>query len=239
MTFPKCRFAAVSAFLGGILVLGNACFAGELYDPAIDPAAFTMKIDNPYFKLPVGKKMIFEKKTDEGLERIEITITGETRKIMGVETLVYLDREFLNGQLIEETKDYLAQDKDGNVWYFGEDVDNYENGKLKDHAGAWIAGVDGAKPGIWIKARHVVGDEYRQEYYKGKAEDMAKIVAVGLTVTTSVATYKNCTKTYDWTPLDPESKEHKYYCPDAGGLVLVEDIISGEKVELKKVVLPH
>ena len=81
----------------------------------------------------------------------------------------------------------------------------------------------------------MVGDRYRQEYYKGEAEDMVKVVAVDLTVTTNIGVYKNCTKTYEWTPLDPESKEHKYYCPDAGGLVLVEDITNGERSELKKV----
>ncbi len=235
MTFRKFCLTAACSLLGGFLMLGNMRLAAEPYNPSIDPATFTTKIDNPYFKLPVGKIMIFEKRTEKGLERIEITITGETRKIIGVETLVYLDREFLNGELIEETKDYIAQDKDGNVWYFGEDVDNYKDGKLKDHAGAWIAGVKGAKPGIWIKARHVVGDSYRQEYYKGEAEDMVKVVAVDLTVTTNIGVYKNCTKTYEWTPLDPESKEHKYYCPDAGGLVLVEDITNGERSELKKV----
>ncbi len=104
-----------------------------------------------------------------------------------------------------------------------------------DHVGAWIAGIGGAKPGYWIKARHVVGDSYRQEYYEGQAEDMAKVVAVGLTVTSGVGTYKNCTKTYDWTRLDSEAREHKYYCPDAGGLVLVEDLTNGERLELKKV----
>lgn len=237
MTLSRFRSIATCSLLSGFVALGlgHTSRAAEDYNPTITPAEFTTKIDNPYFSMPIGKRMFFEKRTDEGLERIEITITGETRRIMGVETLVYLDREFLNGELVEETKDYIAQDADGNVWYFGEDVDNYEDGKLEDHAGAWIAGVGGAKPGIWIKARHVVGDSYRQEFYKGEAEDMVEIVAVGLTVKTSIGTYANCTKTYDWTPLDPESKEHKYYCPDAGGLVLVEDLTNGERVELKKI----
>ena len=228
---------ATCALLAGLVAFGSTGATADTYNPVINPAEFATKIDNPFFRMPIGKKMIFEKRSDEGLERIEITITGEKRKIMGVETFVYLDREFLNGELVEETKDYIAQDKDGNVWYFGEDVANYEDGKLKDHGGAWIAGVNGAKPGYWIKARHVVGDEYRQEFYKGEAEDMAKVVAVGLTVKTGLGTYENCTKTYDWTPLDPDSREHKYYCPSAGGLVLVEDINSGERVELKKVEL--
>ena len=225
--------AAICSVLSGAFAFGHGSIAADAYDPAINPKEFSTKIDNPFFNMPVGKKMIFEKRTEKGLERIEITITGETRKVMGVETLVYLDREFLNGELVEETKDYIAQDNDGNVWYFGEDVDNYEDGEFKDHGGAWIAGVGGAKPGYWIKAHHVVGDSYRQEYFKGEAEDMVKIVAIGLTVTTSLGIFQNCTKTYDWTPLNPKAKEHKYYCPGAGGLVLIEDITNGGRFELK------
>lgn len=235
MRFGKIALTAMGMIIGGILAFGQAGVAGEPYNPVINPKEFTTRIDNKFFYMPVGKKMIYEAKTEDGIERIEISITGEKRRIMGVETLVYLDREYLNGQLVEETKDFIAQDKNGNVWYFGEDVDNYENGKLKDHAGAWRAGISNAKPGIWIKAKHVVGDSYRQEYLKGKAEDMAKIVAVGQTVVTKAGTFEGCTKTYDWTPLDPESKEHKYYCPKVGGVVLIEDIISGERLELVKV----
>ena len=235
MTFRKFSLTAISLVAGGVLMLGGPSVAGDSYNPVINAKDFTTKIDNPFFSMPVGKKMIFEGKTEDGLERIEISITGEKRRIMGVDTLVYLDRAYLNGKLVEETKDFIVQDKDGNVWYFGEDVDNFENGKLKDHAGAWISGVAKAKPGIWIKAKHKVGDSYRQEYLKGEAEDMVKIVAVGQTVTTKAGTFKNCTKTYDWTPLDPDSKEHKYYCPEVGSAVLIEDIQSGERLELVKV----
>jgi hypothetical protein len=235
MTSDKIRLTAKCLLLSGFVALGHASLAAEVYDPVINPEDFTTQIDNPFFSMPVGKKMIYEARTEDGLERIEIAITGETRRIMGVETLVYHDREYLDGELVEETKDFIAQDKDGNVWYFGEEVDNYENGKLKDHGGAWFAAYEGAKPGIWIKAKHMVGDSYRQEYWRGEAEDMAKIVATGVTVTTSVSTYQNCTKTYDWTPLEPEAMEYKYYCPEVGGVVLVEDLTSGERVELIKV----
>lgn len=206
----------------------------ENYNPVINPSDFTTKITNKYFSLPVGKKLIFEADTKDGLEKIEIEITGETKVIEGVTTLVYLDTVYLNGQLHEVTKDYLAQHKNGDVWYFGENVDNYENGKLKDHAGTFIHGKDGAKAGIWMKAEQKVGDSYRQEYYKGEAEDMRDTVAVGLTVTTTLATYENCVKVYDWTPLNKKSREHKYYCPEAGSLVLNEDLETGKRTELTK-----
>ena len=208
------------------------------YNPQINPSDFTTKITNPYFSLPVGKKMVYESETAEGSERVEIEIEGGTRKVMGVETIIYRDREYLDGELVEDTKDYLAQDRAGNVWYFGEDVDSYEDGKLKDHQGAWLAGVDGAKPGIWIKADHVVGDSYRQEFYKGEAEDIRDVVALNQTVTTNRATYNNCVKFYEWTPLDTKSREHKYYCSEVGTLVLIENLETGARSELSGVVSP-
>ncbi|MGH6816741.1 MAG: hypothetical protein ACREC6_13670 [Hyphomicrobiaceae bacterium] len=207
----------------------------EDYNPKIDPADFTTNITNPYFSLPVGKKIVFESRKGNGVEKTEIQITGEKRQVMGIETLVYWDRVWLNDNLIEDTRDYLAQDKDGNVWYFGEDVKNYVGGKLSNRAGSWLAGADGAKPGIWFKANPRVGDKYRQEYYRGKAEDMAEVVAVGETVTIKRGTYKNCVKTYDWTPLEPNAKEHKYYCPEVGGLALIVDLQSGARTELVEV----
>ena len=137
------RAAAVTT-----LVTAAAPAIAQDYNPQINPAEFSSTITNPLFNWPVGKRIVLEAKTAEGDERIEITISGETKQIMGVEALVYRDRAFVNGELVEDTRDYLAQDKDGNVWYFGENVDNFENGKLVDHDGTWIAGVDGAKPGI-------------------------------------------------------------------------------------------
>ena len=208
----------------------------EVYNPQINPTDFTTNITNKYFSLPVGKKLTFEATTKEGPEKIIIEMTAETKVIEGVTTLVYLDTVYLNGELHEVTKDYLAQHKNGDVWYFGENVDNYENGKIKDHAGTFIHGQDGAKAGIWMKAEQKVGDSYRQEYYKSKAEDMRDTVAVGVTVTTALATYTDCVKVYDWTPLDKKSREHKYYCPAVGSLVLNEHLETGKKAELIKVV---
>jgi hypothetical protein len=208
------------------------------YNPQINPSEFSTNITNKYFTLPVGKKMIYEADTEEGLERIEIEIENATRNIMGVETITYRDKVYLAGKLVEDTKDYLAQDKAGNVWYFGEEVDNYESGKLQDHAGSFIAGVDGAKPGIWIKGEQIVGESYKQEYYKGEAEDMRDVIAVNLSVTTKLKTYTDCVKVYDWTPLDPKSREHKYYCPEVGALVLNENLEDGKRAELVKVTAP-
>ena len=194
-----------------LFVLDNAkrSRAAE-YNPQINPADFTTEITNKYFALPVGKKLTYET-TDHGkvTERIEIEILPETVNIGGVETVVYLDKEYKNGQLVEETRDYLAQHKNGDVWYFGEDVDNYLNGILVHHAGSFRHGKDGAKAGIWMKAEQRPGDSYRQEFYVGHAEDMRDTVATGETVSTKSGTYTDCVKVYDWTPLEKNSREYK------------------------------
>lgn len=205
------------------------------YNPQINPADFTAKVTNKYFSLPVGRKLVYQSQTAGGKERIEIEIETGTKEIMGVMTTVYRDKVYLNNVLVEDTRDYLTQDKEGNVWYFGEEVNNYEDGKLIDHSGSFIAGVDGAKPGIWIKAENKVGDSYRQEYFPDEAEDVTDVVATDQTVKTGDKTYTGCVKMYDWTPLDDESREYKYYCPEVSAMVLVEDLTSGERTELLEI----
>jgi len=201
----------------------------EEYNPVINPTDFTTQITNPYFSMPIGKKMVYEAKTEDGIERIETLIPGWTKEIMSVETLVFWDRVYLDGELIEDTRDYIAQDKEGNVWYFGENVDNYVGGLLTDHHGAWIGGVDGALPGIWMKANPKVGDEYRQEYYKGEAEDLGRVDAIDESVTTPAGTFTGCIKIFEWTPLETTTG-YKYHSKVAGGTVLEEE--DGERVEL-------
>lgn len=151
---------------------------------------------------------------------------------MGVNTVVVLDREYLNGELIEDTKDWFAQDKYGNVWYFGEDSKELVNGKVVSTEGSWEAGVDGAKPGIIMKGNPKVGDTYRQEYYKGEAEDMGEVVAFGVKVKVKYGSFSNCLQTKDRNPLEPGDDEYKYYCPEVGGVVYEVGIESGEGVQL-------
>jgi hypothetical protein len=224
---------------GALLLINNMQNQASAYNPQIKPADFTTKITNKYFALPVGKKMTYESTTQGGTtERVEIEILNEPKVIEGVETVIYQDREYKNGQLVEETRDYLAQHKNGDVWYFGEDVNNFLNGILLNHSGSFIHGKDGARAGIWMKAEQRLGDSYRQEYYVGKAEDMRDTVATGLTVSTKLGTYSDCVKVYDWTPLEKKSREHKYYCPKVGSLVLTEDLETGSRSELTNIVLP-
>ena len=110
------------------------------------------------------------------------------------------------------------------MWYFGEAVDNYEDGAIADHDGSWEAGVDGALPGITMPADPKVGEEYRQEYYAGNAEDMAKVINLDTTVTIGVGTYQHCLQSEEWNPLEPGIVEQKSYCPDVGYITLEEKV---------------
>ncbi len=225
------RHAIAAALLLAALSAGPA----HAYDPVINPADFSAVIDHPFFAMPDARKTYYRGQTDEGLETGEILVTGATRKFMGVKTLVIRDRVYLDGVLKEEALDYIAQHKNGTVWYFGEDVDNYENGVLVDHHGTWHAGVNGAKPGKLMLANPKVGQVYREEYYPGKAEDMAKVLSVTETVNTPFGFFTNCLKTENWTPLEPGIKEHKVYCAQAGGMVKETNLSNNEKYILTRI----
>ena len=228
------QLVSVETFVALALVFGFASTtlaAAEL--PTFKASNFSnpTNITNPWFALPVGREFEYEGETDEGMETIEIEITGETKKVLGIKTLVYRDIVWVDGEVVEDTRDYLGQDNAGNVWYFGEDVDNYEDGEIADHDGSWLAGVDGAKPGYWMKANPKVGDYYKQEFYAGEAEDEAKVLSVTEKVKIGLGNYKDCLKIQDIVPDEPVV-EYKYYCKQVGGLVLEEKPVEGERIEL-------
>jgi hypothetical protein len=202
--------------------------SGE-YNPVINPADFVREVTNKYFTLKPGKTFTY--RNTAGTERIEISVTRETKQVMGVPTTVVRATEWKNGTLKEDTRDWYAQDKEGNVWYFGEWVDNYSDGKISDHSGSWEAGVKGAKPGILMLANPKVGDTYRQEYYKGHAEDMGTVVALDKKVKTRAGEFEDCLQVKDWSTIE-SATEYKYYCPSVGFLVMEESTSGGEKVEL-------
>lgn len=208
------------------------------YAPEIDPSNFVKEVNNPYFPLAPGTAWVYEGQTEEGTERGEVTVLQETRRVMGVECVILRDRVWLNGELIEDTFDWHAQDKGGNVWYFGENSKELENGKVVSKAGSWEAGVDGALPGIIMPADSMVGDSYRQEYYKGEAEDVAEVISLDGAGLNDAATtpYDSFSEdvlvTKDWNPLEPDILEHKYYAPGVG--LVGETKVTGaeEKIEL-------
>ncbi|MDD3043236.1 MAG: hypothetical protein PHW56_09915 [Methanosarcinaceae archaeon] len=201
------------------------------YSPVINPDAFIEIIDNPYFPLIPGTTFVYEGESEDGLIRNEIFVTSETRLVMGVTTIVVRDRELEDDELVEETYDWYAQDKDGNVWYFGEDSKEYEDNKVVSTAGSWEAGVDGALPGILVKGNPRVGEIYRQEYREGVAEDMAEVISLDESVTVVYGSFDNCLKTREWNPLEPGQGENKYYAQGIG-LLLEMEIGGDEQLEL-------
>ena len=207
----------------------------ENYLPEINPTNFISKIDNQYFTLTPGITFLYISETNDGTERIEVTTLEDKRVVMGVETTIVWDRVWLDGVLIEDTKDWYAQDKDGNVWYFGEDSKEYSDGAYVGNSGSWEAGVDGALPGIIMKSDPVVGDVYRQEYYPGIAEDMGEIIEFSEPMRIPYGYFIDCLKIKDTTPLEPDVVEFKYFCTPAGGVVLEEDLEDGETVELQDI----
>jgi hypothetical protein len=209
------------------------------YTVSISPVNFVEVVDNPYFPVLIGAKYVYEGNTENGVERIEIEVLPESRTVMGIRATVLHDIVFLNGQLVEDTYDWYAQDKDGNVWYLGEDVKNYENGQLRDTAGSWEAGIDGALPGIIMYANPAerLGEVYRQEYYKGKAEDMAELLSANESVSVPYGSFENVIQTKDYTPLEPELLEHKYYAKGIG-MVKEIDLNTGEEVVLIDFIAP-
>lgn len=161
----------------------------------------------------------------------EVTVTNDTKTVMGVTCVVIHDVVFVDGEVMEETFDWYSQDKKGTVWYFGEDSTSYEEGQAPSKEGSWEAGVDGALPGIIMLAEPRVGDVYRQEYYKGEAEDMAEVVKVSGSVTAPNGTFDKILTTKEWTPLEPDVIEQRQYAPGVG--IVVEDTPSeSEHMEL-------
>jgi len=228
------RFPRLAPLLPGLL-LAMSCSRSqerplEDYAPQIDPIQFTASVDNAFFPLTPGTTFVYEKA--DGSERVEVHVLDQVRNVMDVPCRVVKSLEYEDGELVEETFDWYAQDADGNVWYFGEDTRTFENGAMTGGEGSWEAGLDGAQPGIIMKARPAVGNSYRQEYYAGHAEDMGEVLALADSVAVPYGSFSGVLVTRDWTPLEPGVEARKYYAP---GLGLVLEVEGSSRVELVRV----
>ena len=187
--------------------------AGD-YHPAIDPANFTHVITNPYFPLVPGTTFTSIEKEGRETREVKVTVTHDTKKILGVKCVVVRDTVTLEGTILEDTFDWYAQDKEGAVWYFGEATKEFKSGGRVVTAGSWEAGVNGL-PGIMMPANPKPGQPYRQEYSPNNAEDMGQVVAVGETVTVPYGTFKDCVKIKEWSMLE-SGHGHKWFAKGVG-----------------------
>lgn len=222
------------------------------YDPEIDPDDFvdpttiTNANANPYFPLVEGYNWVYEGETDEGTETITVTVTGDIKEIEYppesgkiFQCAVVRDVVDLQGEVIEDTDDWYAQDDQGNVWYFGEIAQEFEEGELVGIEGSWKAGVDYAKPGIIMWADPEVGKVYRQEFALGEAEDMGQVISLTASAAVPAAACSgNCLQIEDYTPIEPDVLEHKYYSLGIG-LILEVTPETGERVELTTFTTPQ
>ena len=209
----------------------------KVYAPVIDPADFVAVIGNPLFPLTPGTTFIYEGEEDGLPTRDEMTVTHDTKVIRGVTCTVVRDRAFLEGVLVEDTFDWYAQDKLGNVWYFGEDTRQLDpDGNVISTEGSWEAGVNGALPGIIMEARPRVGDKYRQEFALGVAEDQAQVISLHRRATVPFGSFDDLLLTKEFSPLEKGVVEHKYYAPGVGFILGVVGKGGDERTELVEII---
>jgi len=215
-----------------VFLVGTA-FADAKYDPKIDPANFKARVDHRYFPLVPGTRFHYlDTLLGEPLER-EITVTSESKTILGVRCVVVHEVVTAKGAIKEDTYDWYAQDKQGNVWYFGEAT--IEMRPLgPSAAGSWEAGMKGAMPGIVMPAEAKPGPPYRQNYYANWSEDMGQTIAVGETVNVPLGTFTNCLCTKEWSLLE-SGGEKRWYAP---GIGFVRSEGMGETVVLISITRP-
>ena len=207
---------ALLAFVGTALGAGAR---GQNVDVAtIDSPRFSARVDNPWFPLTPGTTAVYAGVKDGKQARDVVTVTHGTKTIAGAPCRIVRDRLYLEGRLAERTVDWYTQDSAGSVWYFGEETAELdEHGRVTSTEGSWQAGVGGAMPGIFMPARPRVGDAYRQEFYKGHAEDHFRIVGLFETVTSPKV--PNALLTQEWTPLEPGVIDHKLYVRGIGNVL--------------------
>jgi hypothetical protein len=230
---PRQRVAVAAAAVGGALALvlpsivGASSSRPASYEPHLKASDFTTRIDNRYFPLPVGQTLIY-KGIKEGKPQIDrVTVTAKTKRAAeGITTRAISDvSKTPHGRLLEKTTDWYAQDKRGNVWYFGENTAAYLPGGKVDRSGSWQAGVHDGEPGIIMLANPQIPDAYRQEYQKGNAEDTAWIVNRGTTFTVPYGTTHHALTSLEFARIEPKVVDEKVYAPGIG--IVFETSLTG------------
>ena len=216
--------ALLFAFVASIPLAGHAAGqkpAGDWQKTFNVTAADLATVgENPYFILKPGSQLTLEGKENGKTVRLVVSVLDETKVVGGIEARVVEERESENGALVEVSRNFMAIHKTTrDVYYLGEEVDIYKNGKIVDHEGAWMHGTKGATLGLLLPASPVVGQRYYQEVAPGVAMDRAQVVSLSEKLTTLAGTFEKCLKTEETTPLEA-GKESKFYAPGVG---LIQD----------------
>jgi len=223
----KTRTIILALVAVGTMALAMPAIASAHQPPFTDSfmleecGGFSSSGSNPYFVLEPEFQLILEGKEKQVNVHLTITVLRQTRMIDGVQTRVVEERETHDGELVEVSRNYFAIcNRTNSVFYFGEDVDIYENGVIVSHAGAWHAGENGARPGIIMPGTILLGGRYYQEVAPGVAMDRAEIISMSQVIQTPAGRFENCLETAETTPLEPNALEFKFYAP---GIGLIKD----------------
>jgi hypothetical protein len=224
----------------GVTLVGNLALGGhprviaQEATPAVDLSRLSPIVTNPFFPLASLRSTVLEgeevdpESGDPIQTRVELTVLPETTTVAGVEVTVAEVKEYEDGELVERTLDYYAQDPDGTVYYLGEHVDMYEAGTVVGHQGTWLAGEGDNQPGIYMPTDPEVGQVFEQERAPGVAEDRSTVLAVEQTIVTPAGELSGCLHVEDLAPIEGGTGE-KYYCPGVG---IARETFAGGSLEL-------
>ena len=227
MTMSTLAHVRRIAFLALAACLCSAC--GEKSQLRAHGPTFVNAVSNAWFPLEPGTTFVYAGRKDGDTGRDVVTVTKRTKRIRGVECTAVDDRLYVSGRLAERTTDWYAQDTRGNVWYFGEETAELDDaGKVTSREGTWRAGVDGARAGIFMPAHPNVGASFRQEFYKGHAEDHFTVLSLSASVVVPYTASAHALLTKEWTPLEPDTLDHKLYVRGIG-LVKEETVKGGDE----------
>jgi hypothetical protein len=208
--------------------------AGPGYPATLSTGDFVARVDNPWFPLLPGSEWRYSGVKDRVKMVDRVKVTNRTKRILGVETTVVHDVVRVNGRPEEETDDYYAQDRRGNVWYFGEATKSFDkHGNTVSTEGSFEAGVDGDRPGVLVPGHPKVGLVGRQEFSKGEAEDHFEVLDLSARVSVPFVSSQQALRTREWTPLEPNVVDNKYYVRGIGDVS--EIAVNGPVEELRLV----
>ena len=203
--------------------------------PALDPNHFRATVDHPYFPLVPGITLRYAGTSEDGFEEVLVSVLADTKRVLGVDCTSVEVLELVEGELVEESIDWYAQDELGNVWYFGSAVTEFEDGVAVGTEGSWIAGENGAQPGLEMPASPRVGDSYRQEYAPGVAEDVALVHRADVDVIAGGFAWSGCLEIRERNPLEPDSASEFKYHARSVGVVLEVNADGSETLELVEI----